>query len=49
LLSATVLRGSGNAQWDNAALNAVQSSNPMPLDTDGKTPAYFTITLRPAG
>ncbi|HEY3598598.1 MAG TPA: cell envelope integrity protein TolA [Paraburkholderia sp.] len=49
LLSATVTRGSGNAQWDDAALRAVQRSDPMPQDTNGKTPASFTITLRPAG
>ncbi|MFM0285656.1 cell envelope integrity protein TolA [Paraburkholderia megapolitana] len=48
LLSATVTRSSGNAQWDDAALRAVQRSDPMPLDTNGKTPASFTITLRPA-
>ncbi|CAB3771575.1 cell envelope integrity protein TolA [Paraburkholderia solisilvae] len=49
LLSATVTRGSGNSQWDDAALRAVQRSDPMPQDTNGKTPASFTITLRPAG
>ena len=49
LLSTTIVRGSGNAQWDDAALRAVQRSDPMPLDTNGKTPATFTITLRPAG
>lgn len=49
LLSATVTRGSGNAQWDDAALRAVQRSDPMPLDTNGKAPSSFTITLRPAG
>lgn len=49
LLSATIQRSSGNAQWDAAALQAVQHSNPMPSDTDGHTPAKFEITLRPAG
>ncbi|CAB3766483.1 cell envelope integrity protein TolA [Paraburkholderia humisilvae] len=49
LLSATITRGSGNSQWDDAALRAVQRSDPMPQDTNGKTPASFTITLRPAG
>lgn len=49
LLSATITRSSGNAQWDDAALRAVQRSDPMPLDTNGKAPATFTITLRPAG
>lgn len=49
LLSATVTRGSGNAQWDDAALRAVQRSDPMPLDDNGRAPASFTITMRPAG
>ncbi|TKC91116.1 cell envelope integrity protein TolA [Trinickia terrae] len=48
LLSATVQRPSSNPQWDAAALRAVQRSDPMPLDTDGRAPASFTITMRPA-
>jgi colicin import membrane protein len=48
LLSATVIRGSGNQAWDDAALRAVQRSDPMPTDIDGKTPGSFKITLRPA-
>ncbi len=47
--SATVKDPSGNAQWDAAALKAVQSADPMPTDSDGRAPAAFTITLRPAG
>jgi TolA protein len=49
LLSATIQRSSGNGQWDAAALKAVQSADPMPTDSDGRAPAAFTITLRPAG
>ncbi len=49
LLSATVTHSSGNQQWDDAALRAVQLTDPMPVDTDGKAPASFLITLRPAG
>lgn len=49
LLSASISRSSGNEQWDQAALRAVQRSDPMPVDTDGKAPDHFTITLRPAG
>jgi colicin import membrane protein len=49
LLSATVTRSSGNQQWDDAALRAVQLTDPMPVDVDGKAPATFLITLRPAG
>ncbi|WP_176059960.1 cell envelope integrity protein TolA [Paraburkholderia sp. BCC1876] len=49
LLDASVLHSSGNSAWDDAALRAVQRSNPMPQDIDGKTPTSFKITLRPAG
>ncbi|MFM0036664.1 cell envelope integrity protein TolA [Paraburkholderia strydomiana] len=48
LLSATISRSSGNAAWDAAALRAVHRTDPMPLDTNGKTPESFLITLRPA-
>ncbi|MCC8391892.1 cell envelope integrity protein TolA [Paraburkholderia sp. MMS20-SJTR3] len=49
LLGANVSRSSGNAAWDAAALRAVQRSDPMPLDVNGKAPESFYITLRPAG
>ncbi len=49
LLSAQISRSSGNSSWDDAALRAVQRSDPMPVDTDGKVPESFTIALRPAG
>ena len=48
LLSVVISRSSGNASWDMAALRAVQRSDPMPVDTDGRTPPVFSITLRPA-
>ncbi|MFL9894600.1 cell envelope integrity protein TolA [Paraburkholderia sp. RL17-381-BIF-C] len=49
LLGATISRSSGNAAWDDAALRAVQRTDPMPQDINGKTPTSFLITLRPAG
>ncbi|MGF6977103.1 colicin import membrane protein [Paraburkholderia sp. JPY465] len=49
VLNASVYRSSGNPAWDAAALRAVQRSDPMPQDINGKTPESFTITLRPAG
>ncbi|RZF30834.1 cell envelope integrity protein TolA [Paraburkholderia sp. UYCP14C] len=47
-LSANITHSSGNAAWDAAALRAVKASDPMPRDVNGKTPDFFTITLRPA-
>ncbi|MFM0499474.1 cell envelope integrity protein TolA [Paraburkholderia caffeinilytica] len=49
ILGAAIKRSSGNSEWDAAALRAVQQSDPLPQDVDGKTPASFTIRLRPAG
>ncbi len=49
LLSVTITSSSGNSKWDDAALRAVKRSDPMPQDPNGKTPASFTIMLRPAG
>jgi colicin import membrane protein len=49
LLGATISRSSGNPAWDDAALRAVQRTDPMPQDINGKTPTSFLITLRPAG
>ncbi|KNE76218.1 TolA protein [Candidatus Burkholderia crenata] len=49
LLSASIQRSSGNDQWDQAALRAVQLSDPMPLNINGQAPPTFTITMRPAG
>lgn len=48
LLSAAISRSSGNATWDMAALRAIQRSDPMPVDTDGRAPPVFNITMRPA-
>jgi colicin import membrane protein len=49
ILGATIARSSGNADWDAAALRAVQHSDPMPTDTDGKAPSSFTIRMTPGG
>jgi TonB family protein len=49
ITSAAVVRSSGNQDWDAAALRAVQSADPMPVDTTGRAPGTFLITLRPAG
>ncbi|MBK5125169.1 cell envelope integrity protein TolA [Burkholderia sp. R-69980] len=46
-LSATIARSSGNPAWDDAALRAVQRTDPMPLDIDGKTPPSMNIRVKP--
>lgn len=47
LLSARLTKSSGDAGWDNAVLRAVERSDPLPRDENGKAPANFTITFRP--
>ena len=47
VLEAHISQSSGNAIWDDAVLRAVQKSGRMPRDTNGSTPANFTITFRP--
>ena len=49
LLSATLQRSSGNSQWDQAVLSAVERSDPMPRDVNGTTPGSFLITFQPRG
>ncbi|WP_408507952.1 energy transducer TonB [Paraburkholderia sediminicola] len=49
LLSDTMLRSSGNLEWDIAALSAVEKSDPMPRDVNGSAPPSFLITFRPKG
>ncbi|WP_144144647.1 cell envelope integrity protein TolA [Paraburkholderia sp. BCC1884] len=49
LLDSSISRSSGNSAWDDAAKRAVDLTNPMPQDINGKTPTNFLITLRPAG
>lgn len=47
ILSVSLSQSSGNAAWDEAVLRAVQKSDPMPRDTDGKVPRHFIMTFQP--
>jgi TonB family protein len=46
LLSVKIVRSSGNPEWDAVALSAVQHSDPMPPDLNGKTPKNFRVTVQ---
>jgi TonB family protein len=46
LLSATIIRSSGNPSWDTAVLEAVRRSDPLPVDTNGKAREHFNITVQ---
>jgi colicin import membrane protein len=47
LLSARLIKSSGDAGWDNAVLRAVQRSDPLPRDENGVAPANVNITFMP--
>jgi colicin import membrane protein len=42
-----VARSSGNADWDQAVLRAVDRTGVLPRDTDGRVPAVIIIGFRP--
>jgi len=47
LLSAKLIKSSGNPDWDSAVLRALERSNPLPRDENGIAPARVTITFKP--
>ena len=47
ILNVSLSQSSGNAAWDEAVLRAVQKSDPMPRDADGKVPRHFIMTFQP--
>ena len=49
LLSAAIVKSSGNVAWDAAALDAVQLSDPMPAYENGKAMEHFEITFYQQG
>ncbi|RYF74479.1 MAG: TonB C-terminal domain-containing protein, partial [Comamonadaceae bacterium] len=43
-----LIKSSGNPAWDEAALRAIQRTEVMPRDTDGRVPSPFPpIVMRP--
>jgi len=42
-----LLRSSGNAAWDKAALDAIDRTVSLPRDVDGRVPSSMIISLRP--
>lgn len=49
LLSAQLTKSSGDVGWDNAVLQAVRRSDPLPVAENGKAPPTITMTFRPKG
>jgi len=47
VISAKLTKRSGDAYWDDAALNAILKTDRLPVDKDGRVPSPMTIILRP--
>lgn len=46
LLSATIIRSSGNPSWDDEVLQAIRNSDPLPVDNNGKAREHFNLTVQ---
>lgn len=47
IISRRLAKSSGNADWDKAALAAIDRTGTLPRDTDGRVPSPMIIELRP--
>ncbi len=47
ITSRKLSKSSGNAAWDEAVLRAIDRTNSLPKDTDGRVPPSLVIGLRP--
>ena len=47
IIGRTLVKSSGNAEWDEAVLRAIDRTGTLPRDVDGRVPARLTITFRP--
>lgn len=47
ILSSRLTKSSGNKNWDDAVLKAIDKTETMPRDTDGTVPPTMILTLRP--
>jgi colicin import membrane protein len=46
ITSRRVVTSSGNAEWDNAVLRAIDKTEILPRDVDGKVPTALLVKLR---
>ncbi len=47
IISARLIKSSGNKAWDDAVVRAVQKTDSLPKDVDGKVPPTLVIGFRP--
>jgi len=48
IISRRIVKPSGNREWDEAVLRAIDRTATLPRDTDGRVPPALTITFRPS-
>jgi colicin import membrane protein len=47
VISKRLLQSSGSKVWDDAVLRAIERTEVLPRDTDGRAPPQFEIGFRP--
>jgi colicin import membrane protein len=47
ILSRRLVKSSGNSDWDEAVLRAIDRTGALPRDTDGRVPPVLTFVFRP--
>lgn len=47
IISRKLVKSSGVKSWDDAVLNAIDKTETLPRDTDGRVPASLVISFRP--
>ena len=47
IIERKLLKSSGYKGWDDAVLKALEKTERLPRDTDGRVPATLVITFRP--
>ena len=47
IISQRLLKSSGNKAWDDAVIKAIDRTESMPRDTDGRVPAVMILEFRP--
>ncbi len=47
IVSRKLIKSSGVKAWDDAVLKAIDKTDALPRDTDGRVPSTLIITFRP--
>jgi colicin import membrane protein len=47
IVSRRLVKSSGNKAWDDAVLRAIDKTETLPRDTDGRVPSLLVIGFKP--